>query len=164
MLKLFAGLFLSLGLVFAGANAAEPKSDCCTKKLACCAKDKACCEATTKLACCAKAMACCAKDKGCCASVQECCDGAAKCCGEAKACCGPTAKEVAPKEGKGCCGQGKCCGGGWAARRPGLTGWPPHSHRGGEALASFVRLAGNLPTPLRPPLEQAADPFHPPIE
>jgi hypothetical protein len=105
--KLFPGLFLSLGLVFAGAPAADKAApqDCCQQKLACCAKDKACCVATTRLGCCAKGMDCCAKNKACCAAVQKCCQEGAKCCDAAKACCGPTVTKPAASKGdaKDCC-------------------------------------------------------------
>jgi hypothetical protein len=106
MLKLLAGLLLSLGMVFAGANAAEQKTDCCTKKLACCAKDKACCEAMTKRACCVKAMTCCDKDRGCCASVQECCKEAGKCCNQAKASAARPPRRRLPSRGRAAAAKG----------------------------------------------------------
>jgi hypothetical protein len=103
MLKLFAGLVLSLGLTFSGSGEVTVKSDCCAQKLACCAQGKGCCDGA-KLGCCAKGMACCAKDLGCCA-VEACCQKGAACCDEAKACCGPTAR----KAGGGGSVPAECC-------------------------------------------------------
>jgi hypothetical protein len=71
--NLFAGSFLALGLLFAGASAAEKPRDCCAARLACCTPKGACCAADARLGCCARGV--------------KCCDNAAGCCG-AKACCG----------------------------------------------------------------------------
>jgi len=107
--KLFAGLFLTLGLALAGPAAAADKAapgDCCTKKLACCAASKACCAAPKKLGCCDRGLGCCDKPRACCSAAQECCRKGESCCGEAKACCGPTANKTAvkhPAGGGGCC-------------------------------------------------------------
>ena len=63
---MFAWLFLSFGLLFAGANAAEQKPDCCATKLACCAKDKACCGPTAKKVAPKEGKGCCGQGKCCC--------------------------------------------------------------------------------------------------
>ncbi|MCI0456823.1 MAG: hypothetical protein L0Z62_07580 [Gemmataceae bacterium] len=115
--KLFAGLFVVVGLSFAGAASAQEKpapADCCAKKLACCSENRACCVAPTRLGCCQKGQACCAKDSACCKAPQECCRTGSACCDRALACCGPTTAKTATSAVKGCCAvttKAGCCSG-----------------------------------------------------
>jgi hypothetical protein len=90
--KLFAGLFLSLGLVFGGAPGADKAGpqDCCAQNLACCGEHSACCVATAKLDCCAQGLECCITGEACCGA--------------------PVTKEASRKnEAKECCVQGQGC-------------------------------------------------------
>lgn len=105
--KLFAGSFLSLGLLLAGSGGAEEAAkDCCSLKLACCKAKSACCVADARLGCCEKGMKCCEDEKACCAAVQKCCLEGSACCAESKACCG--AEESPENAAKaGCCDAAK---------------------------------------------------------